>query len=137
MCTLSQSRLHSVYELFKYLCAFIGNIDNSIICYFFSHMLCLSFSFSRVYVSICTCAPIVQAEISRTYTRVGNIQGTHLGFPSYYIRANRVLDHESLDKEVMLHWNAPLLHLTDTFIKSCLNNYLLQLKNKQWISFKK
>src|SRR5579862_8008146 len=54
-----------------------------------------------------------------------------------HIRGNRALDHESLDKEVMLHWNAPPLHLTDSFIKSCLNNYFSQLKDKHWIFFKK
>ncbi len=54
-----------------------------------------------------------------------------------HIHGNRALDHESLDKEVMLHWNAPPLHLADPFIKSCLNNYFFQLKNKHWIFFKK
>jgi hypothetical protein len=54
-----------------------------------------------------------------------------------HIRGNRALDHESLDKEVMLHWNAPPLHLADPFIKSCLNNYFSQLKDKHWIFFKK
>jgi hypothetical protein len=40
-----------------------------------------------------------------------------------HIHDNRALDHKSLDKEVMLHWSAPPLHLADPFIKSCLNNY--------------
>jgi hypothetical protein len=54
-----------------------------------------------------------------------------------HIRGNRALDHESLDKEVMLHWNASPLHLADPFIKSCLNNYFSQLKDKHWIFLKK
>ena len=54
-----------------------------------------------------------------------------------HIHGNRALDHESLDKEVMLHWNAPPLHLADPFIKSCLNNYFFQLKEKHRIFFRK
>ncbi len=53
-----------------------------------------------------------------------------------HIHCNRALDHESLDKELMLHWNSPPLHLSDPFIKSCLNNYFFQLKDKYWIFFK-
>ncbi|CAF1394728.1 unnamed protein product [Adineta ricciae] len=54
-----------------------------------------------------------------------------------HIHSNRVLDHESLDEEVMLHWNAPPLHLADPFIKSSLDNYFYQLKDKIWVFFKK
>ena len=43
-----------------------------------------------------------------------------------HIHGNRVLDHESLDKEVTLHWNVPPLH-----------QVLSQLKDKHWIFFKK
>ena len=53
------------------------------------------------------------------------------------IHSNRALDHESLDEEVMLHWNAPPLHLAEPFIKSSLDNYFFQLKDKHWIFFKK
>ena len=34
-----------------------------------------------------------------------------------HIRGNRALDHESLVKEVILHWNVPSLHLAEPFIK--------------------
>ena len=54
-----------------------------------------------------------------------------------HIHGNRVLDHESLDEEVMLHWNAPPLHLAGPFIKSSLDNYFIQLKDKNWTFFKK
>ena len=54
-----------------------------------------------------------------------------------HIHSNRVLDHESLDEEVMLHWNAPPLHLAGPFIKSSLDNYFIQLKDKSWTFFKK
>jgi hypothetical protein len=54
-----------------------------------------------------------------------------------HIHGNRALDLESLDEEVMLHWNAPPLHLADPFIKSSLNTYFCQLKDKNWIFFKK
>lgn len=37
----------------------------------------------------------------------------------------------------MLHWNSPPLYLADPLIKSCLNNYFFQLKDKHWIFFKK
>jgi len=39
-----------------------------------------------------------------------------------HIHDNRALDHESLDEEMMLHWNASPLHLADSFIKSSSNN---------------
>ena len=54
-----------------------------------------------------------------------------------HIHGNRALNHESLDEEVMLHWNSSSIHLADPFIKSCLNNYFFQLKDKHWIFFKK
>ena len=54
-----------------------------------------------------------------------------------HIHGNRALEHESLDKEAMIHWNAPSLHLADPFIKSSLNNYFFQLKDKQWDFFRK
>jgi hypothetical protein len=41
------------------------------------------------------------------------------------IHGNRALDHEFLEKEVMLHWNAPPLHLADPFIKSCFKTIFL------------
>ncbi len=54
-----------------------------------------------------------------------------------HIHGNRALGHESSYKEVMIHWNAPPLHLADPFIKSSFNNYFFQLKDKHWIFFKK
>jgi hypothetical protein len=54
-----------------------------------------------------------------------------------HLHGNRALDHESLDEEVMLHWNAPTLHLADSFIKSFSNHYFLQLIDKHWIFLKK
>jgi hypothetical protein len=54
-----------------------------------------------------------------------------------HIHGNRALDHESLDEEVMLHWNAPPLHLADSFIESSSKNYFFRLKDKHWIFFKK
>ncbi len=39
-----------------------------------------------------------------------------------HIHDNRALDHESLDEEIILHWNAPPLHLADSFIESSSNN---------------
>lgn len=54
-----------------------------------------------------------------------------------YIRGNRALEHESLNKEVMLHWNALSLHQADQFIKSYLDNYFPQLKDRKGIFFKK
>ena len=55
-----------------------------------------------------------------------------------YIRGNRALDHESLDKEVLLHWNAPSLHLADPFIKSSASTMTsLKLKDKHQIFLKK
>jgi hypothetical protein len=50
---------------------------------------------------------------------------------------NRALNHEFLDEEVMLDWNATLLHLADPFIKSSSNTYFFQLKDKHWIFFRK
>jgi hypothetical protein len=58
-------------------------------------------------------------------------------FWKQHIHGNRALALESLDEEVMLHWNAPPLHLADPFIKSSLNTYFYQLKDKNWIFFKK
>ncbi len=54
-----------------------------------------------------------------------------------HIHSNRALGHESLDKEVMIHQHLPPLHLADPFIRSFLNNYSFQLKDKRWIFFKK
>jgi hypothetical protein len=54
-----------------------------------------------------------------------------------HIHANTALDHDSLDQEVMLHLNAPALHLADSFIKSSLDRYFSQMKDKQWLFFKK
>jgi hypothetical protein len=54
-----------------------------------------------------------------------------------HIHGNRALDHKSLDEEVILHWNAPPLHLANAFIKSSLDNYFSQLKDKHWVFFKK
>jgi len=55
----------------------------------------------------------------------------------HHIHMNRVLKHSSLDEEVMLHWNAPPLHLPDLFIKSSLNDYFNHMKDKQWLFYKK
>jgi hypothetical protein len=55
-----------------------------------------------------------------------------------HIHGNRALDHESLDERVMLHWNAPSLHVADPFVKSSSSNkYFFQLEDKHWIFFKK
>jgi hypothetical protein len=57
--------------------------------------------------------------------------------PIQHIHDNRALDHESLDEGVMLHWNAPSLHLADPFAKaSSSNKHFFQLKDKHWIFFK-
>ena len=54
-----------------------------------------------------------------------------------HIHSNRSLQHSSLDDEVMLHWNAPPIHLADTFIRSALNHYFSDKKDKHWLFFKK
>jgi hypothetical protein len=54
-----------------------------------------------------------------------------------HTHGNRALDHESLDEEVMVYWNATLLHLSDQFIKSSSNTYFFQLNDKHWIFFRK
>lgn len=46
------------------------------------------------------------------------------------IHSNRSLQHISLDEEIMLHWNAPPLHLADSFIKYSLNEYFSHTKDK-------
>ena len=53
-----------------------------------------------------------------------------------HIRGNRAPHHAPLDKQVMLHWNAPPLHPADPFIKSCVNNCFSRLKEKHGIFFK-
>ena len=54
-----------------------------------------------------------------------------------HIHNNRSLLHSSLDEEVLLHWNAPPLHSADLFIKSSLNNYFSNKKDRQWLFYKK
>jgi hypothetical protein len=54
-----------------------------------------------------------------------------------HTHGNRSLDHEFLDEELMLYWNATPLHLADPFIKSSINNYLFQFNDKDWIFFRK
>ncbi|CAF2790557.1 unnamed protein product [Rotaria sp. Silwood2] len=54
-----------------------------------------------------------------------------------HIHNNRSLQHKSLDEEVMLHWNAPPLHVANLFIRSSLNDYFSHTKNKQWLFYKK
>jgi len=55
-----------------------------------------------------------------------------------HIHGNQALDHESLDEEVMLHWNIPSLYLKDPFVKSSSSNkYFFQLKDKHCIFFGK
>ena len=53
-----------------------------------------------------------------------------------HIHNNRSLQHSSLDKEAMLHWNAIPIHLADLFIRSSLNDYFSQTKEKQWLFYK-
>ena len=54
-----------------------------------------------------------------------------------HIHSNRSLHHDSLDNEVLLHWNALPLHLTDAFIKSSLDDYFNSKKAKNWLFYKK
>jgi hypothetical protein len=54
-----------------------------------------------------------------------------------HIHNNRSLQHNSLDEEVMLHWNAPPLHSADLFITSSLNEYFSHTKDRQWLFYKK
>ncbi|CAF3767738.1 unnamed protein product [Rotaria sp. Silwood1] len=54
-----------------------------------------------------------------------------------HIHGNRSLHHDSLDNEVMLHWNAPPLHLADSFIKHSLDHYFSSKKEKNWLFYKK
>ena len=54
-----------------------------------------------------------------------------------HIHNNRSLQHSSLDNEAMLHRNAPSIHLADLFIRSSLNDYFSQTKEKQWLFYKK
>jgi hypothetical protein len=54
-----------------------------------------------------------------------------------HIHNNRSLQHSSLDEEVLLHWNAPPLHSADLFIKSSLNDYFSNKKDRQWLFYKK
>ena len=52
-----------------------------------------------------------------------------------HIHNNHSLQHSSLDKEAMLHWNAPPIHLAHLFIRSSLYDCFNQTKEKQWLSF--
>jgi hypothetical protein len=54
-----------------------------------------------------------------------------------HIHNNRGLLHENLDNEVLVHWNAPPLHLSDSFIEQSLDNYFMNKKDKNWLFFKK
>jgi hypothetical protein len=54
-----------------------------------------------------------------------------------HTHGNRSVDHESLDEELIVYWNATPLHLADPFIKSSINNYLFQFNDKDWIFFRK
>jgi hypothetical protein len=54
-----------------------------------------------------------------------------------HIHNNRSLQHSSLDEEVMLHWNAPPMHLADLFITSSLDDYFSQKKDRHWLFYKK
>jgi len=54
-----------------------------------------------------------------------------------HIHYNRLLQHSSLDEEVMLHWNAPPIHSADLFITSSLNDYFSCMKDRQWLFYKK
>ncbi len=54
-----------------------------------------------------------------------------------HIHNNRSLQHNSLDEEVMIHWNAPPLHTADLFITSSLDDYFSHKKDRQWLFFKK
>ncbi|CAF3154460.1 unnamed protein product, partial [Rotaria sp. Silwood2] len=54
-----------------------------------------------------------------------------------HIHGNRSLNHNSLDREVMLHWNAPPLHLADSFIKNSLDDNFSSKKKKNWLFYKK
>ncbi|CAF2972578.1 unnamed protein product [Rotaria sp. Silwood2] len=54
-----------------------------------------------------------------------------------HIHGNRSLNHDPLDSEVMLHWNAPPLHLADSFIKHSLNDNFSSQKEKNWLFSKK
>ncbi|CAF3503961.1 unnamed protein product [Rotaria socialis] len=54
-----------------------------------------------------------------------------------HIHNNRSLQYDSLDEEVMLHWNAPPMRTADLFIRSSLNDYFSHTKQKQWLFYKK
>ncbi|CAF4269883.1 unnamed protein product, partial [Rotaria magnacalcarata] len=54
-----------------------------------------------------------------------------------HIHNNRSLQHDSLDEEVMLHWNAPPIHIADLFIRSSLKDYFSHTKEKQWLFYRK
>jgi hypothetical protein len=54
-----------------------------------------------------------------------------------HIHNNRALHHNNLDNEVLVHWNAPPLHLSDSFIEQSLNDYFMNKKDKNWLFFKK
>ncbi|CAF4879870.1 unnamed protein product [Rotaria sp. Silwood2] len=54
-----------------------------------------------------------------------------------HIHGNRSLNHDSVDSKVMLHWNAPPLHLADSFIKHSLDDYFNSKKEKNWLFYKK
>jgi hypothetical protein len=53
------------------------------------------------------------------------------------IHNNRALHHDNLDNEVLVHWNAPPLHLSDSFIEQSLNGYFMNKKDKNWLFYKK
>ncbi|CAF1506452.1 unnamed protein product, partial [Didymodactylos carnosus] len=54
-----------------------------------------------------------------------------------HIHQNRALDHDSLNDEVLIHWNAPPLHLATQFIEESLDLYFNRLQDKHWLFFKK
>ncbi|CAF2126477.1 unnamed protein product [Rotaria magnacalcarata] len=54
-----------------------------------------------------------------------------------HIPNNRSLQHECLDNEAMLHWNAPPIHLADSFIEHSLDDYFKTKKDKNWFFYMK
>ena len=53
------------------------------------------------------------------------------------IHNNRSLQHDPLDDEVMVHWNAPPLYLADSFVEHPLDDYFRTKKDKNWLFYEK
>ena len=53
------------------------------------------------------------------------------------MHGNRLLNHDSLDSEIMLHWNAHPLYFADSFVKHALDDYFSSRKEKELVTLYK